>query len=100
MGKDDFMAKFGPFNQIEEELVFCTSRRNIEVVKCVKRIQTKSVREIKKLLFSKGVSLSLGTIISLKPFYVQPATECEKASCLCKKCLNLKSLCAMLLMNV
>ena len=78
--KDVFTKKFAAFKQ-SERLEFCISRRNVEVVECVWRIQTKSVREMKSLLSSNGLSLSLRTIISLKQFYIQPATKREKASC-------------------
>ena len=69
------------------ELEFFKNKRNQRMVRSTRRIATKTVREIKKKIEH---NVSIGFIINLKPFYVQNPTEREKASCLCKACLNLR----------
>ena len=60
------------------------------MVKCTQYISTKTLRKIKDAIELKhGFHVSLGMMLSLRPFYVLPPTEREKASCLCKFCLNL-----------
>ena len=49
-------------------------------------------RMIKEQLIKKGFSISLGTVLSLKPFFVTYPTEKEISLCLCKLCLNVKLL--------
>ena len=73
------------------KLEFATSKRKQEIVRSTRRIATKTFREMQEILKSKfEIDVSLGTIINLRPFYVQPASEREKESCLCKVCLNIR----------
>ena len=55
-------------------------------------VLTCTVRMIKEQLIKKGFSISLGTVLSLKPFFVTYPTEKEISLCLCKLCLNVKLL--------
>ena len=67
-----------------------TSKRSQEMVKSTCYISTKTVCEFQNIIQSKcGFHVSIGTVLSLRPFYIVPPTEHEKESCLCKFCLNL-----------
>ena len=43
---------------------------------------------IQEKLKSKRAIVSVGTLMALKPFFINYATQCEMALCLCKLCLN------------
>ena len=43
---------------------------------------------IQEKLKSKRTIVSVGTLMALKPFFINHATQCEMALCLCKLCLN------------
>ena len=47
---------------------------------------------IQKTLLVKGVTVSIGSVLNLKPFFVAYASEKEMSLCLCKICLNTKFL--------
>merc|ERR1712168_514716 len=48
-----------------------------------------TVRDVQRILKEeKGVSVSLGTVQQLKPFFVSRPTERERACCECGCCLN------------
>ena len=51
-------------------------------------IATVTVRGLQKKLMETGVNVSLGTIVYLKPFFINYPSEKEMALCLCKLCLN------------
>ena len=53
-------------------------------------ILTCIVRNIHNKLTESGVRVSLGKIMSLKPFFITYPTEKEISLCLCKLCLNNK----------
>jgi len=55
-------------------------------------VATCTVRAIQSKLAEKEVSVSIGSIISFRPFFVTYATEKEMALCLCKLCLNARML--------
>ena len=57
-----------------------------------KFIATLKVRAIHGKLRFNDIDVSIGTIISLKPFFVNYATKKEMALCLCKICLNTRLL--------
>lgn len=53
------------------------------------RNMTCTVRKLQTKLFEKhNITVSLGTVHNLKPFYVSFPTEKEKILCMCKFCLN------------
>ena len=43
---------------------------------------------IQEKLKSKRTIVSVGTLMALKPFFINHDTQCEMALCLCKLCLN------------
>ena len=59
------------------------------MVRSTRRISTKTGCQIQVKLAEISFKVSYGTIIHLKPYYVQQSPEREKENCLCKSCLNL-----------
>ena len=57
-----------------------------------KMIVTCTSRNIQKQLADKGIIVSLGKVLSLRPFFVMLASEKELSLCLCKLCLNSRML--------
>ena len=57
-----------------------------------KFIATLTVRAIQEKLRFNNTDVSISTIISLKPFFENYATEKEMVLCLCKICLNTRLL--------
>ena len=55
-------------------------------------VLTCTVRSIQKKISDSGTVVSLGKIMSLKPFFITYPTEKEMSLCLCKLCLNVKML--------
>ena len=55
-------------------------------------VVTCPVRSIQGKVAEKGYTVSLGKVLSLRPFFVTYPTEKELALCLCKLCLNSKLL--------
>ena len=55
-------------------------------------IATLTVRGIQEKLKSKQTIVSVGTLMALKPFFINYATEREMALLLCKLCLNTRLL--------
>ena len=53
-------------------------------------IITDTAFSIYKQLVEKGITVSIGSILSLKPFFVTYATGTFLSLCLCKICLNAK----------
>ena len=51
-------------------------------------IATLTVLDMQEKLKSKGKVVSVGTLMALKPFFVNYATEHGMALCFCKLCLN------------
>ena len=67
------------------------NKRNNEMVRITRHISTKTVREMRELIFSKlGFYVSIGSFLASKPFYILNPTEREKQSCMCLLCLNLR----------
>ena len=67
------------------------SNRNQDMMQSTQCIYTKAVRQIQDLVKSKvGADASTGSIIKLKPFYIDQPTDREKESCLCIFCRNLQ----------
>ena len=55
-------------------------------------VSTCTNNAIRNKLMEKGITVSYGTVLALKPFFVTAATEKEIALCLCKLCLNTRML--------
>ena len=73
--------------KIEEKEV-----RKREYFQSNRRILTCTVMEIRHKLQSEGLSISMGKLIELKPFFIAYPTDKELALCLCKICLNCRLL--------
>ena len=70
-----------------------TNKRNQSLLSANRRIATCTCREIqKKLKEDKGICISLGKVVQLKPFFITNPSEKELALCLCKLCLNMRLL--------
>ena len=55
-------------------------------------VLTCTMRTIQKKLLEKGLAISLGKVLSLRPFFITYPTEKEISLCLCKMCLNVRLL--------
>ena len=67
------------------------SKRNQELLRSTRRIFTKTVHQLHGIVKNKtGIDISIGSILNLKPFYINKPSEREKESCMCKFCLNLR----------
>ena len=55
-------------------------------------VVTCPVSSIQEKVAEKGYTVSLGKVLSLRPFFVTYPTEKELSLCLCKLCLNSKLL--------
>ena len=90
--EDEFEEKFSDLLMPNEcNLEHFVSNRNQKMIKCTKRIATKTVREIwneVRTLMKRNVAS--GSIFNNMPFYIEKPTEREKESCLCKFCHNLR----------
>ena len=90
--KDEYMKKLDgvvPPEDVRVDEYF--SKRNITMVRVVRKVSTKTIRQMHTLASKKIPSkVSLGMVFNCKPFYVVKPTEREKESCLCKFCLNLR----------
>ena len=53
-----------------------------------RKIVTTTIRTLLHKLSEKGISVSIGSLFKMKPFYITTSTEKEMALCLCKLCLN------------
>ena len=51
-------------------------------------IATCTLETLKEKLQEKNIGVSMGTILSLRPFFITLAIEKEMVLCLCKICLN------------
>ena len=98
-GRDQVIERAAEYNRMYNslkvpsfvELEVFTSKRNVEMIRTTRRISTKTCREIQELISkTHNVNISLGSVLNLRPFYVQKPTEREKESCLCKFCLNIR----------
>ena len=55
-------------------------------------IITFTVRNMQNQLEDMGISISIGKVMHLCPFFITSATKSELKLCLCKLCLNTKML--------
>ena len=68
------------------------NKQGQKVFSAPRMIATITVSSIQEKLKSKGTIVSVGTLMALKPFLINYATEREMALCLCKLCLNTRLL--------
>ena len=65
------------------------SKRGTTIYSSPRRVATCTIWKLQtKLLEKHDITISMGKILSLKPFYVTYATEKETMLCMCKTCLN------------
>ena len=57
-----------------------------------RRIATFTLKTLKEKFIEKNIGVSMGTVLSLRPFSTTFATKKEMALCLCKICLNTRPL--------
>ena len=69
-----------------------TNKWDQKVFSAPRMIALLSVSCIQKKLKSNKTIVSVGTLMALKPFFINYATEREMALCLCKLCLNTRLL--------
>ena len=53
-----------------------------------RRIAACTLKTMKKKLLEKNIGVSVGTVLSLRPFFITFAIEKEMVLCLCKICFN------------
>ena len=68
------------------------TKRGRKIMSANRMIVTETIRSLQKSLLDKGIIVSYGSVLNLKPFFVTYASEKEMALCLCKICLNTKFL--------
>ena len=88
--KKRFLEVYGSISNskvVVEEQTNKRGRLNYSVNRMVSTIIVKVLQEKLK---EKGVNVSNGTVISLRPFFITYPTDKEIALCLCKLCLNAK----------
>ena len=81
------------FHNIENKTVsvdVVVNKRGRTLYQANRMVLTCTVRDIQKMLFDKGHSVSLGKVVSLKPFFITYPTDKEVALCLCKLYLNVR----------
>ena len=53
-------------------------------------IPAATIKELQDKLLKNGINVSIGKMVSIKPFFIMYATEKEMALRICKLCLNAK----------
>ena len=69
------------------------------MVSVSRKVATCTISTIQDKLSKEEINVSVGTTLSLRPFFISFATEKEMALCLCKICLNAKLLFEPLIMQ-
>ena len=93
MNFSEFNSTFGELETPENiELELYKSKQNVDMIKSTQLISTINNRELHDIVKKKNVecNVSLGIVLNLTPFYVQPPSDRENESCLCKFNLNLQ----------
>ena len=90
MRKRVYVQKFNELSNSDINIEEVRSKRNILYVSAKRLIATCTVRTIHEKVKASGISVSLGTVLSLKPFFIGYPTERELSLCLCKLCLNVR----------
>ena len=74
MREDEFSKKYVNINT-RKEIVNFVSKQNINLVKSTKRIATKTFGEIQTIVESTGATVSRGSILNFRSFFVLKPTE-------------------------
>ena len=87
-------------NNIQEEAhVHKKTKNEKKYMSAQRMVQAETVEKMyANFVKEKSSKISKSTFFKYKPFYVEPATICEKESCLCSTCLNIH--CLMQAVNV
>ena len=89
------MVEISLYRDIENKKIVVEEKKNKRghvQFQANRMILTCTVRNIYNKLTESGVRVSLGKVMSLKPFFITYPTEKEISLCLCKLCLNVKML--------
>ena len=99
ISKRQYFQKYG---NLSSELVETTEKCNKRgrlMVSVGRKVATCTISTIQDKLSKEQINVSVGTTLSLRPFFISFATEKEMALCLCKICLNAKLLFEPLIMQ-
>ena len=91
LSKRKYIEKYGQLeNSVQIEEV--KNKRGQIYFSANRMVLTCTVRNIQTKVKEKGLTVSLGKVMSLKPFFITYPTEKEMSLCLCKLCLNARML--------
>ena len=92
ISKRQYLQRYG---EIRSDLIELTEKKNQRCKMMVcgpRRIATCTLKTLKEKLLEKNIGVSIGTVLSLRPFFITFATEKEMVLCLYKICLNARLL--------
>lgn len=89
LSAEEFEERFSGLTHKDVEIHHVVNKRGRNLVAVNRMIATTTARGIVKKLADKGISVSLGSVINMKPFFITYATEKELSLCLCKLCINM-----------
>lgn len=92
MSKRKYIAQYGSLKNENVVIEEIRNKRGQLYYSANRMVATCTVRSILQQASQQGISVSYGTAISVRPFFVTFATEKEIALCLCKVCLNCRML--------
>ena len=92
ISKRKYLEKYGQLSPDSIKIEERQNKRGKLYFSSNRMILTCTVRSIQEKLSKEGLTVSLGTVLSLRPFFVTYPTEKELSLCLCKLCLNMKFL--------
>ena len=90
LSKKNYLQSYGQLENKDVVIEEKVAKRGRKYLHANKMIITCTTRSIQKQLTDIGVDVSLGKIISLRPFFVMVASEKEISLCLCMLCLNVR----------
>ena len=92
LSKRKFLQQYGAITHSDIIVEEVKNKRGQNYYSANRMIATCTIRSIIEQLPSEGITISYGTAISMRPFFVTHATEKEIVLCLCKLCLNTRLL--------
>ena len=92
LSKRKYIEQYGSQENKDIVMEQNTNKRGQLIYSSNRRIFTCTTNKLKEKLADKGVIVSIGKILSLKPFFITYASNKELALCLCKLCLNTRML--------
>ena len=88
LSRRKFLQQYGAITHSDIVVEEVKNKRGQTYYSANRMIAICTIRSIIEQLSSEGITISYGTAISMRPFFVTHATEKEIALCLCKLCLN------------